>query len=70
MGREGYRALLVWQRAKALAVSVYNLTNSGVFERDYGMKDQNGEFQNECLELGKMLGALIKARSKSARIRT
>lgn len=36
----GYRNLAVWQKAKALAVSVYHVTESGSLVRDFGLKDQ------------------------------
>jgi len=36
----GFRELTVWQRAKALAVSVYKHTNEGTLARDYGLRDQ------------------------------
>jgi len=118
--RKGFRELLVWQRAKALAVAIYNRTRDGQFRRDLSLTDQmrraavsvcsniaagderdtnreairflyiakgslaelssqleiahdigylnseeNHSLQEECRRLGKMLGALIKARSKS-----
>jgi four helix bundle protein len=40
MGKGGFRELLVWQRAKALAVEVYRMTGSGAVARDFGLKDQ------------------------------
>ena len=36
----GFRELTVWQRAKALAVSVYKNTNEGTLARDFGLRDQ------------------------------
>lgn len=36
----GFRELIVWQRSKALAVSIYRHTNEGNFVRDYGLRDQ------------------------------
>lgn len=39
MGTE-YRNLLVWQKAKALAVSVYKVTDTGLLSRDFGLRDQ------------------------------
>ena len=30
----------VWQRAKALSVVVYGVTNEGAFARDFGLRDQ------------------------------
>lgn len=35
-----FRELKVWQRAKDLAVTVYKLTGTGDFSRDYGLRDQ------------------------------
>ena len=36
----GFRDLVVWQRAKDLAVQVYKLTQGGPFGRDFGFRDQ------------------------------
>jgi hypothetical protein len=36
----GYKDLLVWQKARDLAVSVYGITNEGDFKKDYGLRDQ------------------------------
>jgi four helix bundle protein len=120
MGSRGFKELIVWQKAKALAVSVYGLTGQGRLARDYGLVDQLrrcavsipsniaegderdtdkdlvrffymakgslaelitqleiahevgrlsteevAQITNECEVLGRMLGALIKARWKS-----
>jgi four helix bundle protein len=35
-----FKELHVWQKAKDLAVSVYKLTDSGHFIKDFGLKDQ------------------------------
>ena len=35
-----FRKLIVWQRAKDLAVNIYRLTNQGRIASDYGLKDQ------------------------------
>ncbi|HEX8237267.1 MAG TPA: four helix bundle protein [Abditibacteriaceae bacterium] len=35
-----FQDLQVWQRAKDLAVSIYQLTNEGAFNRDFGLRDQ------------------------------
>ena len=35
-----FKKLLVWQKAKDLAVQVYKMTNSGSFVNDFGLKDQ------------------------------
>ena len=36
----GYRNLVVWQKAKALAVSVYKVADAGPLSRDFGLRDQ------------------------------
>lgn len=118
MGRQGFKELQIWQRAKALAVTVYKLTDQAPFARQFGLADQlrrsavsipsniaEGDerdtdkdsvrffyiakgslaelitqleiahevgllpaaqlepLSRECADLGRMLGALIKARS-------
>ena len=40
MGRKGFQDLIVWQKAKNLAVKIYGLTKSIKFEKDYGLRDQ------------------------------
>jgi four helix bundle protein len=35
-----FKKLLVWLKAKDLAVKVYKMTNSNPFIKDYGLKDQ------------------------------
>ena len=35
-----FRELKVWQKAKDLAVYIYNVTEHGAFARDYGLRDQ------------------------------
>ncbi len=40
MGKKGFRELLVWQRAKDLAVKIYVLSQSGALGRDLGLIDQ------------------------------
>lgn len=119
MGSEGFRGLVVWQRAKNLAVRVYQVCAEGRLASDFGLRDQlqrsavsvasniaegderSGDreavrfffiakgslaelstqieiakeigylnpalmemIEAECVVIGKMLGALIKARSK------
>ena len=119
MGGDGFRGLVVWQRAKSLAVRVYRVCAEGRLASDFGLRDQlqrsavsipsniaegdercsdreavrfcfiakgslaelstqieiakeigylNSEvmesIEAECVIIGKMLGALIKARSK------
>lgn len=39
MGK-GFQELLVWQKARDLAVAVYKETAEGAFTRDYGLRDQ------------------------------
>ena len=36
----GYRDLKVWQRSKALAVTVYSITGENLWSRDWGLRDQ------------------------------
>lgn len=36
----GYRNLQVWQKAKALAVLVYKISDEGLLSRDFGLRDQ------------------------------
>ncbi len=35
-----FRELIVWQRAKDLAVFIYRTTAKGEFSKDYGLRDQ------------------------------
>ncbi len=35
-----FQKLLVWQKAKDLAVAIYRLTNQGELAKDFGLKDQ------------------------------
>ncbi len=120
MSKAGFRELIVWQKSKALAVSIYKLTREGALARDFGLSNQmqrsavsvasniaEGDERNtdkesvrffyiakgslaelitqleiaeeigllspgqlapikpQCGEIGRMLGALIKARSQS-----
>jgi four helix bundle protein len=114
----GYEDLLVWQKAKDLAVAVYRTTEEGRWSRDFGLRDQmtrsgvsvpsniaegderatdkeavhfftiakgslaelrtqvqiayeigcldeqSAALRDRCTEIAKMLGSLIKARSK------
>jgi four helix bundle protein len=32
--------LKVWERSKALAVSIYKITDTGSFQKDFGLRDQ------------------------------
>jgi four helix bundle protein len=40
MSKYGFKELIVWQKAKALAVDIYKLTGAGRITRDYSMVDQ------------------------------
>jgi four helix bundle protein len=40
MAEHGYRSLMVWQKAKVLAVDVYRLTRDGAIRRDFSLVDQ------------------------------
>jgi len=40
MGKGGFKELRVWQKSKDLAVYIYQITNTGRFTKDYGLKDQ------------------------------
>lgn len=40
MGKNGYKDLIVWQKARDLAVLVYSITNQSKFKKDYGLCDQ------------------------------
>ena len=40
MAEYGYRSLVVWQKAKALAVEVYLLTEQETIKRDFSLVDQ------------------------------
>jgi four helix bundle protein len=121
MSKNGFRDLLVWQKGKALAVSIYRLTQGTALKRDFSLADQmrraavsvcsniaegderdtdkdsvrffymakgslaelasqleiafeigylkeeeHSQVQDSCSEIAKMLGALIKARSKNS----
>ena len=120
MSRQGFKELMVWQRAKQLAVRIYQLTTESTLAKHYALADQirrssvsvpsniaEGDERetdkesvryfyiakgslaelvtqleiahevgllsqqqtdpvlSECGELGRMLGALIKARSST-----
>jgi hypothetical protein len=65
----GVRELVVWRKARDLAVTVYKETTEGVFAKDYGLRDQSRGFavksgQSACMEIGKRHGTPIKARSR------
>lgn len=40
MGKGGFKELKVWQKSKELAVYIYQITNTGHFSKDYGLRDQ------------------------------
>ena len=40
ISKGGFRQLLVWQRSKDSAVSVYKVTGQGEIARDFGLRDQ------------------------------
>ncbi len=40
MGKGGFKALNVWQKSKEIAVYIYKITNTGAFNKDYGLRDQ------------------------------
>ena len=40
MGRNGYKDLMVWQKARDLAVCVYRVTNQAGLKKDYSLCDQ------------------------------
>lgn len=40
MPKGGFKDLLVWQRAKELAVLIYKTTETGSLAKDFGLKDQ------------------------------
>jgi four helix bundle protein len=40
MGKEGFRGLVVWQKAKKLAVRIYKISNEGLLGKDFGFRDQ------------------------------
>jgi len=40
MGKEGFRSLRVWQKARELTLLVYDVTRSDTFTRDFSLQDQ------------------------------
>lgn len=40
MGKQSFKKLLVWQRAKDLAVQVYRLSGDAALRRDFSLRDQ------------------------------
>ena len=40
MSKKGFRDLIVWQKAKDLAVTIYHVSENGALARDYSLRDQ------------------------------
>lgn len=40
MGKGGFQGLVVWQRAKELAVRIYKISNERSLGKDFGLRDQ------------------------------
>lgn len=40
MGRKGFKDLLVWQKAKDLAVKIYHVSDRTELRKDFGLRDQ------------------------------
>ena len=40
MGKKGFQDLIVWQKAKDLAVKIYKISMTGGLGRDFGLRDQ------------------------------
>jgi four helix bundle protein len=40
MGKKGFQDLIVWQKAKDLAVKIYKISMSGGLGQDFGLRDQ------------------------------
>lgn len=40
MGKKGFKDLIVWQKAKDLAIKVYEASEEGGLNRDFGLRDQ------------------------------
>jgi four helix bundle protein len=40
MSKKGFMDLVVWQKAKDLAVSIYRISGRGELARDFGLRDQ------------------------------
>ncbi len=40
MGKRGYKDLIVWQKAKELAVVIYKVSEDRGLGRDFGLRDQ------------------------------
>jgi four helix bundle protein len=40
MGKKGFKDLIVWQKAKDLAIKIYKASEEGELNRDFGLRDQ------------------------------
>jgi four helix bundle protein len=41
MGKRGFKDLIVWQKAKELAITIYRVTSENkAFDKDFGLRDQ------------------------------
>lgn len=40
MGKKGFKDLIVWQRAKDIAIFIYKVSEGGILGRDFGLRDQ------------------------------
>ena len=40
MGKKGFKDLIVWQKAKDLAVKIYRMSENGALAREYSLRDQ------------------------------
>jgi len=40
MSKGGFKSLLVWQKAQAFAVTIYQLSKSAAFAREFVLADQ------------------------------
>jgi four helix bundle protein len=40
MGRKGFKDLIVWQKARDMAVIVYQLSNKTLISKDFSLRDQ------------------------------
>lgn len=41
MGKRGFKELIVWQKSKELAITIYRITSENkAFEKDFGLGDQ------------------------------
>lgn len=40
MGKTGFKDLVVWQKAKDLAVKIYRITDEGKLAKDYSLRNQ------------------------------